>query len=772
MNKRFLTRALIVIALALAGLGHYYLLYQRVYVWDAVVFYVVAAFLLVWAWRRAAATPDHSWALVRTALRRLGVALRNLFSQGATRPLVVVLAVANGLAALAALLIPPPAGLLVPLLLWAGEVVLLVILIHRPRPRPVPEAESMPVPVAVTASIRHSPLVLSPVEVFAIRRYPLRALAAAGGATFSFLAGYIAIRRLPTDDFSALLWLWLIGVVWFLLAFVPPFSVRDVWSRLLDWLRDHWVELAGLAALLLAALAVRAVDLEHIPVNLGGDEGTWGMESLAMFDGRLANPFGVRWFAFPSMSFLAWGLSMSLFGETVAGLRALSALLGAASVLTTFLLARELWGRRIAWLAAILLAFGHYHVHYSRLAVNNIADALFVTLALWYLVRGLRSQRPYHFALAGAVMGLGWYGYFGARLLGVIVALYLAWRVVAERRFLARYWHLLVILLLAALVVATPLLLHYVRHPYDLDAGSNRVSIFASGWLAREQVITGRSATSLMLQQFCKSITAFHHTLDPTFWYRPSIPLLDVVSGVLFILGMVWAVAHWRPPLIPPKVGAPPSSPPKLGGKEGGGLLLLWFWLALILGWVVTENPPSSQRLVIVAPALALLVALGLNWLVELGQRVRGGDRRFWASVGVLLLVVVAVLNLHYYFVIYTPTRVYGNPSAEVTTDLARYLVQQDDDYVVYFHAPPWIYWDFGTLRFMARGVDGVDVPPPDEGEAPVPDLTRGARFVFVPTRLEELDIVQARYPGGTTQVFYSTADARLLFTLYEVPPQ
>ena len=487
------------------------------------------------------------------------------------------------------------------------------------------------------------------------------------------------------------------------------------------------------------------------------------MESLAMFDGRLANPFGARWFAFPSMSFLAWGLSMSPFGETVAGLRALSALLGAVSVLTTFLLARELWGRRIAWLAAILLTFGHYHIHYSRLAVNNIADAFVVTLALWYLVRGLRSQRPYHFALAGAVMGLGWYGYFGARLVGVIVALYLAWRVVAERRFLARYWRLLVVLLLAALVVAVPLLLHYVSHPYDFDAGANRVSIFASGWLARKQEITGRSATSLLLQQFWKSITAFHHTLDPTFWYRPSIPLLDVLSGVLFILGMVWTVAHWRLPSL---------SPPKLGGMKGGLLLLLWFWLALILGWVVTENPPSSQRLVIVAPALALLVALGLNWLMELGRRVLGGSRRFWDGVGILLLVVVAVLNLHYYFVTYTPTRVYGNPSAEVTTDLARCLAQQDDDYVVYFYAPPWIYWDFGTLRFMARGVDGVDVPPPDEGEAPVPDLTRGARFVFVPTRLEELDIVQARYPGGTTQVFYSTADARLLFTLYEVAPR
>nr|HID14852.1 hypothetical protein [Anaerolineae bacterium] len=585
-----------------------------------------------------------------------------------------------------------------------------------------------------------------------VYRQPLRTLGVIGGVWLALLAGWLARRRPETADFSDLLWLWLSGVVWFLLTFVPSFSVRVIWLRLICWFRDHRIELAGLTALLLVALVVRAVDLEHIPANLGGDEGTWGMEALAMLDGRLANPFATRWFAFPSMSFLAWGISMRVFGETVAGLRALSAILGTATVLTTFLLAHELWGRRIAWLVAVLLAFGHYHLHYSRLAVNNIADGLFATLALYPLMRGLRSRRAIHFALAGAVIGLGWYGYIGARLIGVIVALYMAWRMVAEYRFLARYGRLLMILLGAALGVAMPLLLYYIAHPWDFAVGANRVSIFASGWLAREQEITGRSATSLLLQQFWKSVSAFHYTLDPTFWYRPSIPLLDFISGVLFVLGMVWTTARRCWP--------------------ANGLLLLWFWLTLILGWVVTENPPSSQRLVIIAPALALLVGLGLNWLVELGRQVLGGGQWLWVGVAVALLVAVAALNLHYYFVTYTPTRIYGNPTAEVATDLARYLVEQDDDYVVYFHAPPWIYWDFGTLRFMAQGVDGVDVPLPGEGEAPVPDPTRGMRFVFTPMRLEELDAVQARYPDGTARSFYSTADGRLLFTLYEVAPR
>jgi hypothetical protein len=145
-------------------------------------------------------------------------------------------------------------------------------------------------------------------------------------------------------------------------------------------------------------------------------------------------------------------------------------------------------------------------------------------------------------------------------------------------------------------------------------------------------------------------------------------------------------------------------------------------------------------------------------------------------------LTVIAVLNLHYYFAVYTPTRVYGNPTAEVATELGRYLAQQDDDadnkhpcvgcsIRVYFYGAPFMYWDFGTLRFMARGVEGVDVPSPGEGEL-VPDLTRGALFVFLSERLSELEDIRARYPDGVETPVYSSASGRLLYLLYEVAPR
>lgn len=581
---------------------------------------------------------------------------------------------------------------------------------------------------------------------------PLRVLAFVGGLGLSLLAGRQA-GKLPTgSSFAGVFLMWGGGVVWAVMAFVPAVPIRRTLTNLSRRLRRHRLELAGLAVVLLGALFVRIINLEHIPVNLGGDEAMWGLEALAMMDGELENPFATRWFGLPSLPFLFLGLSMRVFGTTVAGLRMLSVLTGTAAVLTTFLLARELWGKRVALLVATLLAFGHYHLHFSRLAFNCITDSLFATLTLFLVVRGARSRQAIYFALAGVVMGLGVYEYYGARLVNVIAVVYLVWQGIMSRRLRSTYLRLLMISLGVTLVVAAPILLRYLESPALFSGGWNRVSILSRDWFAKEQVYSGLGAAALLWRQFWKSVSAFHYTLDPTFHYKASIPLLDFVSGVLFFLGLLWATMHWR--------------------RRGSGLVLVWFWAAVIMGWVLTENPPSSHRMLVVAPALAILVGLGLNWLIELGRRVVGQPRFFrWNEIAIVVLVLIATLNLYYYFVVYTPTGVYGNPTAEIATRLGRYLREQDDGYTLYFYGSPRMHADIGNLAFLARDFALVDVRE-DEVSEVSPSVSGGARFVFLPHRLGELDVVREWFPDEREQQVYSKFDSRLLYVLYEVSPR
>jgi hypothetical protein len=193
------------------------------------------------------------------------------------------------------------------------------------------------------------------------------------------------------------------------------------------------------------------------------------------------------------------------------------------------------------------------------------------------------------------------------------------------------------------------------------------------------------------------------------------------------------------------------------------------------------------MRMVIAAPAVALLVAIGLDQLLTVARWTIGGRRRQWTRVGAVVVTITAVLNVHYYFYLYTPTRVYGNPTAETATVLARYLANSRtvvsglSEYVdptakdslpfVYFYGPPFLYYEFGTIQFIARGIPGVSVPPRNSDSDYETRVEGPTRFVVMGERLSELDAIRAKHPGGSTRQFHSEATGRLMFIVYEIRP-
>jgi asparagine N-glycosylation enzyme membrane subunit Stt3 len=94
-------------------------------------------------------------------------------------------------------------------------------------------------------------------------------------------------------------------------------------------------------------------------------------------------------------------------GAIAGGLRLAWVVVGTLSVVTTYLLARRLSGPVTGWTAAFLVAVYHYHIHYSRLGSNQIADTLFTSTSLWLLIRGVQTGSRGSFALAGCCAGLG-----------------------------------------------------------------------------------------------------------------------------------------------------------------------------------------------------------------------------------------------------------------------------------------------------------------------------------------------------------------------------
>ena len=602
--------------------------------------------------------------------------------------------------------------------------------------------------------------------------WPVPATLLMVGALLSFAASLISRNRTLIESATGALLLWLLAVMAVALAAIwpesrPSRSLQGWKERWRDISRGTWLELGTVIALTVLALILRVAALDSVPFTLGGDEAWHGLLARQVLRGELRNPFSMGYMSMPTLFYWPLSGSLWLFGNNVTGLRMPAALVGTITVPVLYLFARDLWGRRTALLSGLFLATYDYHIHYSRLGANNVWDPLFVVLTLWLLDKGIRRmafvsaelktrQPPASrwFLATGLVMGLGAFFYTGARLLPALVVIYLAYVWLQRRGRLEGMGKQVAILALAFLVTAGPILSYAQAHPDDWNARINQVGILQSGWLEREPEITGKSTVQILAEQFLHAAGAFHVFPDRTAWYGAQRPLLGLLAGAFAILGMAWAVVHWR--------------------DRRYFLVMIWFWGVIVTGGMLTESPPSSQRLVIAIPAVALLVAWGLEQTVRLARRLAGLSRT-WESVALALLIsILAISSVQYYFVEFTPSRRYGSENGETATMIGHYLQNFDEGDQVYLFGAPQIYWKFGTMAFLAPEVSGQDVvdpltgPPHIAGSAGVVEAGHRLVFVFLPERAADLIWVEQAFPKGQVQGFYDTS-GRLRFTAYQV---
>ncbi len=463
------------------------------------------------------------------------------------------------------------------------------------------------------------------------------------------------------------------------------------------------------------------------------------------------------------MSFFFNSLSIRLLGPTIAALRLPWAIVGAATVLTTFWLVTRLRGMTLGMMSAALLAAYHYHIHFSRLGSNQIADPFFVSVALLFLYRARDRQSPLDWALAGVAVGVAQYFYAGARLTMIVVALctlHFFWS--------RREWRDLLggaLTTLGAFVIsAAPMIQYAIRFPNDYNARLNQVGWIQSGIFQGQVAQKGLLPT--LADQFQRAFLAFNVFPDRTPWYGSPEPLMDDVWGVLFLLGLLYGTVRALSP----------------GGDSRLFPMVVWWWSGMVLGGVLTESPPSTQRLIVLAPPACFFVALVLlragHYLhAALGER---HPRELMALLTVAVLGLSA-LSVRWYFGPFSSLRCssgtpcYGSLNGEIATALGKYLARElEPTQQVVMLGPPQIYIGFGTIPYLEpRAAEGIDVPEPLAGPPTAESLGlapgRRPLFVAVPFRVPELAVVEQAFPGGERR---RVTDGRgnLLFEIYTAP--
>lgn len=181
----------------------------------------------------------------------------------------------------------------------------------------------------------------------------------------------------------------------------------------------------------------------------------------------LDNARHLQWgyIAFPPLTSFCARIAIALFGISPASLRLPSAIVNAASLVLTGLLARELGGRRAAQIVALVAALPLALVFSSLLQYNTL-DLFAWLLTIFFTARLLRTEDPRNWIGVGVGIGLGVLSKYTIAfpVLSLLIALA---ALPSQRHTLSTQWlrsRWLWLGALTATVIAAPNLLWLAQH--------------------------------------------------------------------------------------------------------------------------------------------------------------------------------------------------------------------------------------------------------------------------------------------------------------------
>jgi 4-amino-4-deoxy-L-arabinose transferase-like glycosyltransferase len=532
------------------------------------------------------------------------------------------------------------------------------------------------------------------------------------------------------------------------------FLIASHWGGLKRIRFQDWSRFDTMAILILttSSLVLRGIALSKIPWVLTGDEGSAGLSAVEFIDGRKNNIFGIGWYSFPAMFFAVQSLSIRIFGQTIFALRLPSMVAGALTVPALYFFTRLAFNRKIALMASAFLVTFHFHIHFSRIGLNNIWDGLFLVLFSGFLWWAWKSQEPEKdgsnalFMLAGLTLGLGQYFYTSVRVAFAMLGFWILILAIQKWSAFRKRFPGLVSFAFGTLVIAIPLVAYYIKNPFQFTAPFQRVSILGP-WLQQEITRTGASAWYILWSQFKLAALAFTH-VNLRHWYMPNHPMLLLIPSALFLLGVVLVIVRLKDPRYT--------------------WLTLWIVSAIAIS-ALSESTPASQRLTFVAPAISLVVVLPLNAMTEWFSHLMHQHKLLPVLLPGLVLALAMGHDLYFYFGEYSGNQRFSDNNTETANAIADYLLGLDSVKRVYFCGPPRMgYYTHSTIPYLVPDVVGYDVPEPFQ-EPPTDVINVPTVYIFLPERQDELELIEQSYPYGKV-VVKNGRDQIQLFTAYQIP--
>ncbi|HSD84107.1 MAG TPA: glycosyltransferase family 39 protein, partial [Anaerolineae bacterium] len=542
--------------------------------------------------------------------------------------------------------------------------------------------------------------------------------------------------------------LWISAVVIALLVTWPRRETSSTADPTPRW------ELIVLLAILALALLLRVVNLGGLPYVLMGDESKFALQARAFNQGLLYQPFQTAMDGHWGLWFMVLGTFTRLFGETIEALRLQAALFGTLSILATYALTRLLWGHRPALIAAALLATYHFHIHFSRNAMNNIYDALFSMLIFGLFWLGWsRPAARWAWLLGGLALGLAQYFYIGGRVIPVGLALLGVFWLITDRARVKTQARNIALAIGVFAVAAMPIAYFAPVHFDQYMTRFNQTNILRNGWLEAARQAQQVDALTILGQQLRDTIQVFIAGPESLFYEGQSL-LLPAMS-VLACAGLIYLLWHI---------------------KEGRAFYVVTsLGLILLIGGVLTLSPmDGAHHFVGAAPLIYIAIAVFIDRVGAWAGRRWPTRWPMWAAISLGVITILMLSDAYYYFGTFAANRPTFSTDAEPSMRLGEYLRELEQRPITYNAICvrlPGSWCSHDTVIFLAphsaARARELTEPPRDSDWVTPPN--QGLVVIVSPRQPDDLAMVQARFLNSPPHYHYGI-HGNLLFTSFEIP--
>ncbi len=522
----------------------------------------------------------------------------------------------------------------------------------------------------------------------------------------------------------------------------------------------RWSVLVGLV--LLVGAYFRFAQLDAIPPEMTSDHVEKLFDIKDVVDG-LRPIFFERNTGREPLQFYFAALVIAVLhtGLTHLTLKITSAVAGFLLLPYVYLLGREIGDRRLGLLAMLLTAISFWATAISRVGLRFPLTPLFVAPVLYYLLRGFRGGRRNDFLLAGLFLGVGLYGYSTIRVLPVVLVVAIVWLAIPLRRAAQHAFQSKVglrrLLANSVLMFATTAVVFLPLYRYAVEPNTYFWYRSFSRLGETEATVQG-SILPIFIQNNWNALGMFNWKGDQV-WVNtiPGLPVLDVVTGALFIFGVVYLLLRLF-----------------IRRDQIAGLLLLILPVLLLPSTLTFAFPgenPSVVRAAGAIPVVMLIAAYPL-WLLhnrwrELWPTPNGRRGSLLAIGGVLALS--GLMNHALYFQRY-PVEYLGaaQNASEMGAAARAYAASLGSLDRVYMCLHP--HWADTRAVGIYAGQVGWEQVLPAADFAALPADPRPMLVIVNPRSTECVSALRQTFPTGVFETYHSARGVQHDFLLFSVP--